>query len=104
MSKSLGNLIFVRDLLNDWDPNAVRLSVLGHHYRVAWEWNDTLMPEATIRLKNWRKAGEGDAALEAVRAALDDDLDTPTAIELIDEAAAHGHGVSQAALLLGVVL
>ena len=104
MSKSLGNLVFVRDLVREWDPSAVRLAVLSHHYRVAWEWNDSLMPNATSRLQNWRAAGEGEGALEAVRAVLDADLDTPAALELIDEAAARGNGVSAAAELLGVVL
>ena len=38
MSKSLGNLVFVRDLLADWEPAAVRLALLDHHYRGDWEW------------------------------------------------------------------
>ena len=33
MSKSLGNLVFVGDLLKDWEPSAVRLALLDHHYR-----------------------------------------------------------------------
>ena len=33
MSKSLGNLVFVGDLLKEWDPTAVRLALLAHHYR-----------------------------------------------------------------------
>ena len=33
MSKSLGNLVFVGDLLKDWEPAVVRLALLGHHYR-----------------------------------------------------------------------
>ncbi len=60
------------------------------------------MPEAAARLDAWRAAGSGDGALDAVRAALDDDLDTPRAIQLIDEAAAAGQGVSASAALLGV--
>ena len=43
MSKSLGNLVFVRDLLKTWDPVAVRLAVLAHHYRSDWEWHDDLL-------------------------------------------------------------
>ncbi|MCU1460041.1 MAG: mshC [Acidimicrobiales bacterium] len=104
MSKSLGNLVFVSELVKEWDPMAVRLAVLAHHYRADWEWEGRLMPEATERLERWRAAGEGDAALDAVRVALDDDLDTPAALESVDAAAAAGHGVSQAAALLGVVL
>ncbi len=104
MSKSLGNLVFVSDLLETYEAAAIRLAVAAHHYRTEWEWNTTMMPEAELRLTNWRRGGSGDGALEAVRAALDNDLDTPAAVELIDQAAAQGHGVSKAASLLGVAL
>ena len=102
MSKSLGNLVFVSDLLKEYDPSAVRLAILGHHYRTAWDWDDGLMPAAAERLERWRSAGNGDGALEDVRAALDDDLDTPRALAAIDAAVAAGQGVSRAATLLGV--
>jgi L-cysteine:1D-myo-inositol 2-amino-2-deoxy-alpha-D-glucopyranoside ligase len=39
-----------------------------------------------------------------VRAALDDDLDTPAALAAVDAAAAAGHGVGEAALLLGILI
>ncbi|HET9689628.1 MAG TPA: cysteine--tRNA ligase [Acidimicrobiales bacterium] len=102
MSKSLGNLVFVHDLLETWDPAAIRLAVLAHHYRDSWEWHDGLLPVAAERVERWRAAGPGDAALDEVRACLDRDLDTPRAIEVLDDAAASGLGVSEAAALLGV--
>src|SRR5206468_3523583 len=68
MSKSLGNLVFVSDLLKEWEPAAVRLAVISNHYRQAWEWTDKLMPAAAGRLDRWRGAGKGDAALDEVRA------------------------------------
>lgn len=102
MSKSLGNLVFVHDLLKEWDPIAIRLAVSAHHYRQGWEWNESDMAAATDRLSRWRRAGAGDGALAEVRRALDNDLDTPTAIDAIDRAAAGGQGVSAAAALLGV--
>jgi L-cysteine:1D-myo-inositol 2-amino-2-deoxy-alpha-D-glucopyranoside ligase len=106
MSKSLGNLVFVSELRKHWDPRAIRLAVVGHRYRFPWDWDDSLMPEAADRLARWQGAGggEGDGALDAVRAALDDDLDTPAAVAAIDEAADLGKGVSAAATLLGVDL
>ena len=104
MSKSLGNLVFVSDLLKDWEADAVRLSAVRHHYRTPWSWNGQLMPESAAMLERWSAAGEGTAALEQVRAALDDDLDTPTAVAAIDAAAARGDGASEAAGLLGVRL
>jgi L-cysteine:1D-myo-inositol 2-amino-2-deoxy-alpha-D-glucopyranoside ligase len=103
MSKSLGNLVFVSDLLKEWEPGAIRLAIIGEHYRTTWEWDDGLLLDAARRLDMWRSAGSGDAALEQVRAALDDNLDSPAAIAAIDEAAAARRGVSKAAALLGVV-
>jgi L-cysteine:1D-myo-inositol 2-amino-2-deoxy-alpha-D-glucopyranoside ligase len=104
MSKSDGNLIFVRDLRERFEPAAIRLALSIHRYRRPWNWTDALLVEAEERLTRWRWAGAGDAALDAVRAALDDDLDVPTAIDAIDRAAAQGEGVDQAASLIGVQL
>ena len=104
MSKSLGNLVFVSDLAKEFDPRAIRLGVISHHYRDPWEWNDRIMPEASERLARWVAAGRGSGGLDAARACLDDDLDTPGAIEAIDRAAAAGQGVGEASGLLGVPL
>lgn len=104
MSKSLGNLVFVSELLKEWEPDAVRLAILAHHYRPGFEWGDDLMPAAASRLEGWRQAGPGEAALDEVRSALDDDLDTPKALAAIDAAVAAGQGASRAAALLGVPL
>jgi len=113
MSKSLGNLVFVSDLSLRWDPRAIRLACLSHHYRTSWEWQPQLMPQATNRLVAWAAASalssagitqssQSSDALEQVRAALDNDLDTPAAIVAVDAAAAAGCDVQQAAQLLGV--
>jgi L-cysteine:1D-myo-inositol 2-amino-2-deoxy-alpha-D-glucopyranoside ligase len=104
MSKSLGNLVFVSDLLKQWDGAVVRTMLVENHYRTAWEWDETRLPRAAERLERWRAAGEGDGGLDAVRAALDDDLDTPAAVAAIDQAASAGGGVSKAADLLGIEL
>src|SRR5438067_5280015 len=74
MSKSLGNLVFVSDLLKLWDAMAVRTMLVENHYRTAWEWDETRLPRAATRLEQWRAAGAGDGALDQVRAALVDDL------------------------------
>jgi L-cysteine:1D-myo-inositol 2-amino-2-deoxy-alpha-D-glucopyranoside ligase len=103
MSKSLGNLVFVSELRKEWDPMAIRLMIVENHYRDGWEWDDTRLPRAAERLERWRTAGEGDGGLDAVRDALDDDLDVPTAVAAIDAAAAGGQGVGTAAALLGIV-
>jgi L-cysteine:1D-myo-inositol 2-amino-2-deoxy-alpha-D-glucopyranoside ligase len=106
MSKSLGNLEFVDRLREKWDPRAIRLAIIGHHYRHSWEWHDELMPHADDRLARWLGA-TGSATtrtVEEVRRALDDDLSTPDAIAAIDDAVARGEGVREAAALLGVEL
>ncbi|HBU03039.1 MAG TPA: cysteine--tRNA ligase, partial [Acidimicrobiaceae bacterium] len=40
MSKSLGNLVFVSELVKTADPRAIRLALMRHHYRSDWEWFD----------------------------------------------------------------
>ena len=99
MSKSLGNLVFVSDLRETWDPRVIRLAVLAHHYRHQWDWDDKVMPAAAERLARWQAAGTGDSD-----AALDADLDTPAAVAAIDDAAESGLAVPRAAALLGVDL
>jgi L-cysteine:1D-myo-inositol 2-amino-2-deoxy-alpha-D-glucopyranoside ligase len=96
--------VFVSDLRKVWDPRVVRLAVLAHHYRTEWEWSEAVMTEAADRLGAWDAAGEGDAGLDEVRAALDEDLDTPAALLAVDEAVTAGKGVSSAAALLGITL
>jgi L-cysteine:1D-myo-inositol 2-amino-2-deoxy-alpha-D-glucopyranoside ligase len=104
MSKSLGNLVFVDALRTEYDPCEIRLGVISHRYRDSWEWDDELMPAAAARFDRWRGAAgpASERALADVRAALDDDLDTPTAIAAIDDAVDRGEGVREAAALLGV--
>ncbi len=104
MSKSLGNLVFVSELRREWDPRVVRLAAVSHHYRSSWEWDPGIMADAARRLERWRSGGSGSGALDAVRAALDDDLDAPAAVAALDGAARRGEGVSEAAMLLGLDL
>ena len=91
MSKSRGNLVFVSALRNsDIDPMAIRLALLRHHYRADWEWADAELWEAVDSLAGWRRAlalGAGAPAepvVQAVRDALADDLDAPTALAAVD--------------------
>ncbi len=90
MSKSRGNLVFVNALRrSDVDPMAIRLALLRHHYRSDWEWVDAELWDAVDTLATWRRAlslGAGAPAapvVEAVLAALADDLDAPTAVAAV---------------------
>ena len=106
MSKSRGNLVFVDKLRAEHDPRAIRLGLIEHHYRIEWEWDQGLMARNERRLEAWMAAASSsdEALLADVRAALDDDLDSPRAVSLIDEAAARGIGVRASAELLGVLM
>jgi L-cysteine:1D-myo-inositol 2-amino-2-deoxy-alpha-D-glucopyranoside ligase len=92
MSKSLGNMVFVRDLLTRYSVDAVRLYLLGHHYRTVFEWSSNeLQAAAGIAERLTLAAAEPDAGGDSVeadfRAALEDDLNLPQAIEVLDRAA-----------------
>jgi len=116
MSKSRGNLVFVDQLRKRYDPRAIRLGLIVNHYRHEWEWDEGLIDRATDRLGKWSAASvesegrnsrikeRGLGVLQSVRHHLDDDLDTPSAVAAIDEAARQGVNVRDAAALLGVVL
>jgi L-cysteine:1D-myo-inositol 2-amino-2-deoxy-alpha-D-glucopyranoside ligase len=108
MSKSLGNLVFVEDLLEKCEPAVARLALLSHHYREDWEWHEEEVDLAADRLESWRSAaslaGGTDATesalLESVRGHLDDDLDTPGALAVMDEAASDSRRGDAAAQLI----
>ncbi len=90
MSKSLGNLVFVRELRSQHEPAAVRLSLLDHHYGTAWQWSHADITRAEDRLDRWRRAlshasgPPADDVLDGVRRHLADDLDAPGALQVVD--------------------
>ncbi len=107
MSKSRGNLVFVDALRAEHDPRVIRLGLIQHHYRTEWEWSPELMTLNATRLARWSDSVSGrhdEATIRAVRDALDEDLDAPSAVRALDDAAARGLSVRQGAALLGVVV
>ena len=46
MSKSLGNIILVRDLTNNYHGEAIRLALLSSHYRQGLDWNEKIIHQA----------------------------------------------------------
>jgi L-cysteine:1D-myo-inositol 2-amino-2-deoxy-alpha-D-glucopyranoside ligase len=90
MSKSLGNLVFVHDLLDRHDPLAVRRFLLRRRYRDDWDFNEARLddegaenvPSAADR------RGAGAREREAFFNALDEDMDTPAALAILDRATA----------------
>jgi L-cysteine:1D-myo-inositol 2-amino-2-deoxy-alpha-D-glucopyranoside ligase len=97
MSKSLGNLVFVRELLADHAPATLRLLLAAHHYRSSWSYeaSDLEIAEArrsavdAVRDRQGRvSAVVAGALFSDFTARLDDDLDTPGALQVLDRAAA----------------
>jgi cysteinyl-tRNA synthetase len=93
MSKSLGNLVFVRDLIHRHPPAVVRRYLLRHHYREDWSYleSDLEAEERGSRGDEGTGSFDPDAERAAFFAALDEDLDTPRALTVLDRAAASGN-------------
>jgi L-cysteine:1D-myo-inositol 2-amino-2-deoxy-alpha-D-glucopyranoside ligase len=98
MSKSLGNLVLVSDVLDTASADALRLYLLSNHYRTEWEYEDDSIEYWSSVADDLREAAEFPAygvedGLDVSRQrqrfydALDDDLDTPQAIEVLREIA-----------------
>jgi L-cysteine:1D-myo-inositol 2-amino-2-deoxy-alpha-D-glucopyranoside ligase len=92
MSKSRGNLLLVSRMLRDGtDPMALRLALIAGHYRTDRDVTAALLDTARTRWTTWQAAlgaagGPESAALAAaVRAALANDLDTPTVLRAVDD-------------------
>ena len=88
MSKSLGNMVFLRDLLHTHSSDAIRLYLLGHHYRDVWEWSRAELDAAARLAERLASAARGPdrssaSGREAFALALGDDLHTPAAIEAL---------------------
>ncbi|CAN5824093.1 cysteine--1-D-myo-inosityl 2-amino-2-deoxy-alpha-D-glucopyranoside ligase [soil metagenome] len=97
MSKSRGNLVLVSELLRRGvDPMALRLALLGHHYRSDWSWTEADLSAAERRLAAWRAAVDAGRPVDAgavvavMRESLADDLDAPRALAAVDEWAVAG--------------
>ena len=89
MSKSLGNMVFVHDLLRRYSANALRVYLLGHHYRQVWEWSPSRMDEAAALAETLELAARAPdtsplEAREEFADALADDLDAPRAIGVLE--------------------
>jgi len=90
MSKSLGNVLLVHELVKDTPGEVIRLALLGAHYRQPLDWTDATLDNSRRKLDRLYGALRGvdiDAATRrsaeppaAVLEALQDDLNTPKAL------------------------
>lgn len=96
MSKSLGNLTLVRNLLKEYSANAIRLVLQSHHYRYPWECfpEDLHIAAATDQtfqqvreMVGQKLKGEDTMLHNRFIAAMENDLNTPEAIQLLKQSA-----------------
>jgi L-cysteine:1D-myo-inositol 2-amino-2-deoxy-alpha-D-glucopyranoside ligase len=95
MSKSLGNLVMVRDLLNTYSPDGLRLYLGRHHYRDIWSYSESELDESerwAYQIKKAVLASSRTGKLVNISSyrdrfnqALSNDLDTPQAVQVLLE-------------------
>src|SRR6202162_1337102 len=92
MSKSLGNFVTIRELLNDWPGEVLRLNMLKTHYRSPIDWTLKGVEESAKTLDDWNwVAGvvEGEQPYVGVLEALLDDLNTPQMVASLHSSRNH---------------
>ena len=102
MSKSLGNVFLVDDVLRETRPQVLRYYLLASHYRSAIEYGADRLTESSAAyeklerfvLRNSKLPGEGasddDPLWQAFASAMNDDLSTPRALAVVHEAVTAG--------------
>jgi L-cysteine:1D-myo-inositol 2-amino-2-deoxy-alpha-D-glucopyranoside ligase len=115
MSKSLGNLVMVRDLLDEWTPDVLRLYLGRHHYRTPWSYDRSRLGRMAQVVEQLTAAasmegGQGEPLADesevgAFQQAMNADLDSGQAIEIMQRLAgrilgAHGESLGEAQLEL----
>jgi cysteinyl-tRNA synthetase len=89
MSKSLGNIVSLRDVLDLYGREAILVFFLGGHYRSPIEYSDDAMQQARAQADDFRTAfrvverAGNVASWEEFAAALDDDFNTPLALSIL---------------------
>jgi cysteinyl-tRNA synthetase len=99
MSKSLGNFVTIRELLNDWPGEALRLNMLKTHYRSPIDWTLKGLEESKRVIDSWYDiVGDDTQALsvadERVVSLLGDDLNTSGVITRLHAIASGRTGAS----------
>ena len=95
MSKSLGNVILLEDLLKNNKSNSIRLALLSAHYRQPLNWSDSTLIESNNLIKKFSSLARSyagdinqyDNLDNEIIDILSDDLNTPEAIKHLSELA-----------------
>lgn len=91
MSKSLGNVVTLRNVLDTFGPEALLVFHLTGHWSKPIDFSDETMEAAAARAERFRDVFRGlsepalDGAWERFAAALDDDFNTPAALAVMHE-------------------
>ena len=90
MSKSLGNVVYIKDLLKEYNGNHIRLALLSTQYRQPIPWNKTLLDQSksiankiTGFINNHENIEPKFISNSEIGKALLDDLNTPKAIRIM---------------------
>ena len=90
MSKSLGNVVYIKDLLKEYNGNHIRLALLSTQYRQPIPWNKTLLDQSksiankiTEFINNHENIEPKFISNSEIAKALLDDLNTPKAIRIM---------------------
>ncbi len=108
MSKSLGNFYTVRELLEEFPGEALRLVILKTHYRQPLDFSKDKCREAKAELDGFYRilqgAGETDAEPSPeLLAALADDLNTPAALSVLHKIGDDAALLRASAAMLGLL-
>jgi cysteinyl-tRNA synthetase len=115
MSKSLGNLIMVSDLLKKYSTNAIRWYLISHHYRDAFEFFERELQKSNAEflgilkyINNLKPDDKPDKkTYKKIVAALENDLDTPLVLKIVQEIVKNKGSVKtikKCLLLLGFIV
>jgi cysteinyl-tRNA synthetase len=91
MSKSLGNVITLRDGIDQWGRDTLLVYFLTGHWRKPIDFSEQALTDAQARAERFRDVFRGpseaapDGAWEKFAAALDDDFNTPEALAVMHE-------------------
>jgi len=91
MSKSLGNILLIKDLLNEMPGEVIRLSLMSSHYRQPLKWSDDLVDQSKKILNTFYSFLEQYEGIdiidinvnEEILSSLSDDINTPKAISVL---------------------
>jgi cysteinyl-tRNA synthetase len=87
MSKSLGNIVSLREALDDWGRETLLVYFLGGHWRKPIDYSDEVLQQAAAQAESFRNVFRGPSEpggdWEAFATALDDDFNTPDALAVM---------------------